>query len=145
MGLQTKILRRLPPGIRVYPLDAMLALLGLPSGISALVGLASSRALDELLPVASRALWAACLIIGSACWLWGVLGTRIVDGLMEMRRVPIMILGLYLLSSAALVYAVALLMLSGIQALLAAWSLLAFSAGLYLRRIDLAAQYRREG
>jgi hypothetical protein len=123
----------------------MLAGMAVPAGLANLAGLASSAALDQLLATAVRTLWAGCLIIGALAWLVGVLAVETRDGVLIFRRLSMMIFGMHLLSLAALVYAVALLVLNGWSAAMAAWPLLTFAAGLHIRRVDLAGTYRQEG
>jgi hypothetical protein len=123
----------------------MLAAMAIPAGIANAVGLASSVALDQMLATAARALWAACLIVGALAWLIGVLAVEARDGVLIFRRLSMMIFGMHLLSLAALVYAVALLVLNGWGAAMAAWPLLTFAAGLHIRRVDMSGTYRQEG
>lgn len=142
-NFQARMIRRLPPGIRAFPLDAMLAAMAIPAGLANALGLASSRAMDELLVTTAQGLWAVCLIVGAGAWLAGVLGVTTQEGVLVLRRLPLLIFGLYLLSLASMVYAVAVLVLNGWAGVLAAWPLLTFAAGLHIRRVDLAETYRR--
>lgn len=107
------LIRRLPAWVRTQPLDCMFAILGIPSGLVSLLGVARSRALDQLLPVWAVRLWAVCL------------------------------LGLQLLSVATLVYFVAIIVIGGWGGVLVAWPLLVVSAATWVRRADLVDRQRR--
>lgn len=103
--------------------------MGLPSGIAALLGPASSRALDTLLPPWARPLWAVCLIVGCVAWAAGITSVRQRGERLVITRLHVMVLGLRLLSLAALVYALAILIVSGWAGILAAFPLLSVSFG----------------
>ncbi|MDF5758628.1 hypothetical protein [Spongiactinospora sp. TRM90649] len=128
---------RLPVWIRAQPLDCMFALLGILPGVASLAGLATSRALETLLPWWAAQLWALILIVGCGCWLAGASSVRERDGHLVASRLPLFLLGLRLLSLACLVYAVAIVVISGWAGLLAAYPLLVGAAGLYIRRVGL--------
>ena len=142
-GLQARLIARLPPGIRAFPLDATLAAMALPAGLANALGLAQSAAMDQVMASTAQALWALCLLVGAGAWLAGVLGATSQEGVLVLRRLPSMIFGLYLLSLASLIYAIAVLVLNGTAGVLASWPLLTFAAGLHIRRVVLAETYRR--
>jgi hypothetical protein len=139
------LVRRLPIWVRTQPLDATLALFGIPPALAALLGQLRSAALAELLPWLAIRLWAVCLLIGCAAWLAGLMSMREENGQLLISRLPILILGLALVSVSAVVYGVAILIASGWAGALAAWPLLVAAAGTYLRRVDLSDRYRAGG
>lgn len=137
-GPLPRLVRRLPIWVQAQPLDCMFALLGILPGIASLAGLASSRALEVLLPWWAVRLWAVILIVGCGCWLAGASSVRERDGQLVATRLPVYLLGLYLLSLACLVYSVAIVAVSGWGGLLASYPLLVGAAGLYIRRVGLS-------
>ncbi|MEU8379789.1 hypothetical protein [Streptosporangium sp. NPDC048865] len=138
-----RLVRHLPLWVRRQPTDAFLTLLGLSSGIALLVGPATSRALETVLPAWGRLLWGLCQVLGCAAWLAGLISIREQeDGQLIITRLPMLILGLQLLAPAALVYGVSIILLSGWAGVLAAWLPLAAAAMTYLRRLDLVRQER---
>lgn len=124
-----RLVRHLPVWVQQEPLGVMCVLLGLPSGLAALIGPASSRALDTLLPFWARPLWAGCLVLGCLAWAAGITSVRQRGHQLVITRLPVMILGLQLISLAALVYGLAIIVLSGWAGLLAAFPLFAVSFG----------------
>lgn len=137
-GPLARLVHRLPVWVQAQPLDCMFALLGILPGLASLAGLASSRALDMLLPWWAARLWALILVVGCGCWLVGASSVRERDGLLVATRLPAYLLGLHLLSLACLVYGVAIIMVGGWGGLLAGYPLLVGAAGLYIRRVGLA-------
>lgn len=137
-----RLVKRLPAWVLLQPLDCMFAALGLPSGIISLLGVARSRALDQLLPWWATRLWAACLLVGCIAWLAGASSVRELDGQLVATRLPAYILGLHLLSLACAVYAVAIIVIGGWAGALAAYPLIVGAAGTYIRRVYLIDRYR---
>lgn len=138
MGLQGRIVRRLPIGIQAYPLDATFAFLGMLSGTLTLLGLTSSRALAETLPSWAVLLWAVMLIVGSVTWGVGILSARTNgNNAVVITRAPVMVFGLALVSTTAFVFAVGIITVAGLQGVLASVPLLAYSAGTYLHRLRI--------
>lgn len=137
-GPLVRLVRRLPIWVQAQPLDCMFAMLGILPGLASLAGLASSRALDLLLPWWAVRLWAAILLIGCACWLAGASSVKERDGQLVATRLPAFLLGLHLLSLACLVFGAAIIVIGGWGGLLAAYPLLVGAAGLYIRRVGLA-------
>lgn len=123
-----RMVARLPVWVQEQPLGVMSVLLGIPSGLAALVGPATSRALDTLLPPWARPIWAACLILGCIAWGVGITSIRQRGALLIITRLQALILGLRLISLAALVYALAIILISGWAGALAAYPLLVVSA-----------------
>lgn len=136
------LVRRLPAWVRAAPIEVMVAVFGIPSGLAAMLGPASSRALAELLPWWAGKLWAVCLVAGCIAWLAGLSSVREVDGRLTVGRLPIMLLGLRLLSMAAAVYGTAIIVISGREGLLAAWPLLVLALGTAVRCADLSNRAR---
>jgi len=144
MGVQDRIVRRLPIWIRTAPLDATFCVLGIPGATLAVVGVVQSRALSEFLPGWGRLVWSICLFFGCLLWLIGLSSIKENNGHMVVTRMPILIFGLYLSSLAALVYGVALIMIGGWSGVLPAWPVLVFAGGTWLRRVDLVSRFRDE-
>lgn len=137
-GPLRSLVRRLPIWVQAQPLDAMIALLGVLPGLASLAGLATSRALDVLLPWWAVRLWAVILLVGCGCWLAGASSVRERDGQLVATRLPAFLLGLRLLALACLVYGVAIIALGGWAGVLSAYPLLVGAAGLYIRRVGLS-------
>lgn len=135
------LIRHLPMWVRAAPIDAMVAVFGIPAGLSSLLGLAPSRALT-LLPWWAGKLWALCLILGCAAWLAGLASVREVDGRLAVGHLPVLLLGLRLLSMAALVYGATIIVTSGWAGVLAAWPLLVLALGTTVRCVDLTDRAR---
>lgn len=137
-GPLPRLVRRLPVWVQAQPLDCMFALLGILPGLASLAGVASSRALDVLLPWWAVRLWAVILLVGCVCWLAGASSVRERGGQLVASRLPAFLLGLHLLSLACLVYGVAIVVIGGWGGLLASYPLLTSAAGLYIRRVGLS-------
>lgn len=137
-GPLPRLVRRLPVWVQAQPLDCMFALLGILPGLASLAGVASSKALDALLPWWAVRLWAVILLVGCACWLAGASSVRERDGQLVATRLPAFLLGLHLLSLACFVYGTAIIVIGGWAGLLAAYPLLVGAAGLYIRRVGLS-------
>lgn len=144
MGWQGKIVAKLPVWIRTAPLDATFCTLGLPSSVVAVVGLIQSPALTEFLPGWGRLIWSMALFFGCLFWLIGLSSIKENNGHFVVTRMPIMIFGLYLASTSALVYGVTIILFAGTSGVLSAWPVLVFAAGTWLRKIDLASRFRQE-
>ncbi|MEV6987492.1 hypothetical protein AB0M95_40410 [Sphaerisporangium sp. NPDC051017] len=142
-GAGRRLVRRLPAWMRRQPIEVMVCLVGIPTGLLSLAGLATSRALDQVLPWWVTKLWALCLIAGCAAWLGGLTSAREVDGRMVLWRLPLLLLGLRLLSTAAAVYGVAIVVTAGWAGVLASWPLWVVALGTTVRRLDLADRVRR--
>lgn len=145
MGIQNRLTRRLPVWVRTAPLDATFCVLGIPSSALAVAGVVQSRTLVEFLPGWGRLLWSACLFFGCLFWFIGLTSIKENNGHMIVTRMPILIFGLYLTSLSALVYGVALILIGGWAGVLAAWPVLVFAGGTWLRRLDLVSRFREEG
>lgn len=145
MGFQNQLVRRLPVWVRTAPLDATFCVLGIPGAALAVAGVVQSQSLDQFLPGWGRLLWSICLFSGCVLWLAGLTSIKENNGHMTVTRMPILIFGLYLTSLAALVYGVALILIAGWSGVLAAWPVLVFAGGTWLRRLDLVSRFREEG
>jgi hypothetical protein len=141
MSLSGRIVRKLPKWVRVSPLDVMFVFLGLPSSLAAVVGVAQSNALD-VLPWWGPKLWAVALFIGCLAWLVGLTSVRETNGILILTRMPILLLGLHLVSITCLTYAAVLILFSGWTGVLAATAYLVISFGTWLRRVDYMARHR---
>lgn len=141
MGIQSRFLRSLPVGVRMYPLDLTFCLLGIPSGIFTLMGISQPRSLG-VLPTWAVYGWAAMLIVGCLAWAAGTLSTKKFGNDVVIVRVELMIFGLTLVSTTSFIYAVAMVAVIGITAIAAAVPLLAFAIGTYIRRVDLMGRMR---
>lgn len=144
MNLTGRVIAKLPVWVRTAPLDATFCVLGIPSSALTVLGFARSPTLVELLPNWGFLLWSACLFVGCSTWLAGLVSIKENNGHMIVTRMPVMIFGLYLVSLAATVFGLALVLIGGWNGVLAAWPVLVFAAGTYLRRVDLATRFRRE-
>lgn len=128
---------RLPVWVRTQPIDATFALLGIPSGLTLLVGPARSRALEAVLPHWATYLWAMSLVLGCLAWLAGLTSVRMRDGRLVITRLPVLLLGLQILSPAALVYGLTIILVGGWAGVLAAWPLFVVAAATFIRRVEL--------
>lgn len=138
-----KVIRRVPTWVRLAPLDAMCAVWGSASSVSILLRVNASHAL-MFMPPWGRVLWAIALLVGCVCWLVGLSSTKLVDGHWTLTRVPALIFGLYLVSLAALLYGVIVLVVAGWGGVLPAASFLAIAGGTWLRRVDFSTRHRGE-
>ncbi|GII87690.1 hypothetical protein Ssi03_56800 [Sphaerisporangium siamense] len=139
------LVTRLPAWVRTQPLDAMFAVLGIPSAVATLTGVATSHALETLLPWWANRLWALCLLAGCIAWLAGLSGVRELEGRLVVTRLPVLLLGLQLLSMTCLVYAVAIVAVAGWDGVLAAYPLLVGTLATYIRRADLLCRRGGDG
>ncbi|MFI9552657.1 hypothetical protein [Nonomuraea endophytica] len=137
MSLQQRLVGRLPAWVRTQPIDAMFALFGLPSGLTLLAGQARSRALETVLPLWANYLWGVCLVLGCAAYLIGLTSGRFRDGRLVITRIAALVFALQVLSPAALVYGLTILLVSGWGGLLAAWFPLVAAAATWIRRVEL--------
>lgn len=144
MSLTGRMIGKLPVWARTAPLDATFCVLGIPSSALTVLGFARSPTLIELLPDWGLLLWSVCLFVGCMAWLAGLTSIKENNGHMIVTRMPVMIFGLYLVSLAAVVFGLALVLIGGWNGVLAAWPVLVFAAGTYLRRVDLASRFRRD-
>jgi hypothetical protein len=139
VGFQQRIIRKLPRGIRHFPLDSTFVFMGVPSAVLSLLGVSRSASLANILPVWAHYMWSATLLIGCVSWGIAVLSTELTeDRYVVIRRVPLMILGLSLVSVDAFVFGLCLIVLGGWSGANAAVFLFAVSAGTYLRRVNLS-------
>lgn len=147
MGIQARLVSRLPRGVQHYPLDFAFVLLGVPSAALTMTGLSTSASLDAILPRWGQVVWSLILLVGGICWGIGVLSTSLdSDGhTVVIRRVPTMVFGLSLVSVAALVYAITIILYGGWSGLLASVPLFAVSFGTYIRRVRLITKPDDEG
>lgn len=142
MGIQARLVRKLPAGIRAYPLDVTFCLLGLPSGVFHALGLARSSTL-AIMPSLAVTAWGLMLAIGCSTWLLGTLTTREDrPGTFVITRIAPMIFGLSLVSGTALVYGTALIILNGWKAVIVALPLLTFAIGTHIRRLEITGRLR---
>lgn len=144
MKWQGRIVSRLPVWVRTAPLDATFCLLGIPASVTAVVGLVQSVALTEFLPGWGRLVWSVALFFGCLFWLVGLSSIKENNGHFVVTRMPIMLFGLYLTSTSALVYAISIVLFAGSAGVLSAWPVLVFAAGTWLRKVDLATRFRQE-
>lgn len=142
MGISGRIVRRLPRWVRVSPLDVMFVILGLPSSLAAILGLARSNALADVLPWWGVRLWSAALFVGCVAWLVGLTSIQENNGVLVLTRMPTLLLGLHLVSISTATYAVVLILISGWTGLLAAMAYLVVAGGTWLRRVDFTSRYR---
>lgn len=133
--LPAKIVRKLPVGIQTYPMDAVFCLLGTISGVGTIGRVITSQALTAALPPWALTIWAVLLTIGSIAWGIGILSIHHNgQGEMIITKVPIMILGLGLISVVTLVYGIAVISRGGTAGLIASFAYFAISGGTYVRR-----------
>ncbi len=133
----TGLVARLPAWLRTQPMDVLVAVLCLQSGAATALGAGSGPL--ELLPRWAAWLWVACLLAGAVCWLAGLSSVREDAGRLVASRLPVLRLGLWLLSTATAVYGVALALVGGWPGA-AAGTWLLFAAGLFaVRRAGLDA------
>jgi CHASE2 domain-containing sensor protein len=121
-------------------MDIMFVMLGIPTGIFLLTNIAYSRPL-QILPKWSEFLWAVMLLVGCTAWLIGIVTTvQNENNEIIIRQAPIMIFGLRLVGTAALVYGLALIVIGGWSGFIAAISYLTVAGGTYVRSVDLIAR-----
>lgn len=144
MSLSGRVVRRLPVWVRVSPLDAMFSLLGMLAGASNLVGLSQARSINTVLPWWGQLIWAIALMLGCLFWMIGLTSVREENGGYVIRRMPVFIFGLQLVSHAALVYAAVIVLFSGWGGVVASLSFLAVAMGTWLRWVDLRDRFRGE-
>lgn len=123
------ILRHTPPVLFEYPFELFLSVLCLLSGLPMLLGLATPRSIEALLPWPVVRMWALALIVGSVSTSYGLL---------RASRVPAFT-GLRLLGDASLIYAVAILIVAGWRGLLASMLTLAFATACLARAFHLSS------
>lgn len=147
MGLQTRWYRKLPVGLRLYPLDVTFAVFGIPTSVLSLIGLSEPSSIAELLPTGVNKAWSAVLLVGCMSWLIGVMSAQELEDkrLVIIHRVPVTVFGLWLVSSASFVYGCALLVVAGWVGLTAATSMFVICIGTMLRRINLMDRNSESG
>lgn len=139
MGFQQRIIRSLPRGIQHFPLDSTFVVLGIPSAVLSLLGISTSASLSSFLPTWAHYVWSSAMLVGCLSWGMAVLSTELTEErYVVIRRVPLMILGLSLVSVTSFVYGLALIAFGGWSGLNASFAFLAVSAGTYLRRVNLS-------
>lgn len=132
---QLRVVNALPVGFQTYPMDAVFAILGTLSGAGTFARLLSSQALEAALPPWALYVWSGLLFVGSVSWLIGILSTRRNGhGEVIIDRVPILVLGLGLISVVTLVYGIAVISRGGLSGVLAAVAYFAVAGGTYVRR-----------
>lgn len=142
MGIQMRLVRKLPAWIRLAPLDVMFAVMGLASSIGLLLGPAQPGSLHNVLPRWGPILWGVCLLVGCLAWMIGLTSIQRKGGAVVVSRMAYLIFGLYLVSLAALVYGLVVILFSGWSGVIAGALFMAVAGGTYLRRIDFADQLR---
>jgi len=117
-----------PLGVPRHPLAVFLLLLAVTSGLSQLLGIIVAKTPNTVLPTPIDASWAALLFFGAGCSLFGMFwqGDDIRTGL-TLKRV-----GMFMLGSAALIYAVLLVAVFQVGGLLNAGIILGFGAACFL-------------
>lgn len=142
MGIQARIVHRLPDWIRRSPLDVMFSFMGLVSSMLSLIGIGKPGSLSQVLPWWGPLLWSLCLLVGSAAWMAGVASIKESEGVLILVRMPVFIFGLYLVSLAAFAYGLVLIVFAGWSGVVASVLFFAVAGGTYLRRIDVASKFR---
>lgn len=132
-----RLVARLPVWVQAYPLDLLMIVLCLQSGLVSLLGWGPSRPLEAAMPWWAPRVWAVCLLAGSVCWLAGLTGIRQRDGQLVARRLPVLLLGLRLLALVMPVYFAAVVLVGGVDALMAGWILLGAAFLIYVRLAGL--------
>jgi hypothetical protein len=143
--IQERILERLPAGVRAHPLETSLTILGVPAGITLLLRVANSNALN-VLPGPVLTVWSLVWTVGCVSWFIGLVfsdkketGSGIV-----VKHVPALLMGLWFVSVTSLVYGVAVLVSAGWNGVLASVTPLCIAGGTYIRRIDLQRRIKDE-
>lgn len=142
MGIQMRLVRKLPAWVRLAPLDVMFSFMGLVSSITLLLGPARTGSINSILPRWGSLLWGVCLLVGCLAWLIGLTSIQDKGSAMVVSRMPYLIFGLYLVSMAASVYGLVVIMFAGWNGVVAGTSFMAVAGGTYLRRIGFADQLR---
>lgn len=144
MALQSRMISKLPAGIRIHPIEGVFATLGLITATLAIVGGVSSAVLARF-PWWGVVLWTSSLFIGCGAWLLGLLSTSVEKfDTVAIRKVPIYTFGLTLVSGSALVYGIAIVILVGWDAGLSALTWFMLSIGTYVRRTYLVSSVKGE-
>lgn len=133
--IPARIVRNLPIGIQTYPMDAVFCVLGTISGVATIARLFTSQALSAALPPWALYIWAGLLVVGSIAWGIGIMSVHHNGrGEVIITKVPVMILGLGLISVVTLVYGIAVISRGGTAGLIASFAYFAVSGGTYVRR-----------
>lgn len=138
MGVQIRLFRRLPVGIRNFPLDVTFSLLLLPTSFLSLLGLTEPRTIAKLLPDGVNKAWSLVLLVGCISWLIGVLSAYEIEGehYVVIPKVPVTVFGLWLVSVSSFVYGCSLIVVAGWVGLVSAMTMFVFAVGTTLRRIS---------
>jgi hypothetical protein len=132
-----RLVARLPVWVRTQPMDLLIVALCLQTGLVNLFGWGPTRPLEAAMPWWATRLWAVCLLAGSGCWLAGLTGIHERDGMLVATRLPVLLLGLRLLSLIMPVYFAAVAAIGGWQTLLPTWVLLLAAALIFVRYAEL--------
>jgi hypothetical protein len=145
VGLQERMLERLPVGIRIHPLETSICVMGVPAGISIGLRFSNSRALD-VLPEPILTAWAVIWTIGCIAWFVGLVlsDEKEYNGGLVIRHVPALLLGLWFVFVTSLIYGIAVLVVGGLSGLFAAVAPLCIAGGTYIRRVDLQRRIKGE-
>lgn len=142
MRLSSRIVQRLPKWVRLSPLDVMFVCMGLPSSFAAVVGLARSNAMAEILPWWGPRLWSTALFVGCVAWLVGLTSIKESGDTLIITRMPFLLLGLHLVSITCATYAAVVILFAGWVGLLPVTTYLVVAFGTWLRRVDFESRYR---
>lgn len=142
MNISGRIVRRLPAWVRLTPMDVMFAVMGLMSSVGSLLGITEPSSITRVLPEWGAVLWSVCLLVGCMAWLAGLTSVKENNGSFVLRRMPALLLGLYLVSLAAFAYGVVIMIFAGLAGVFPGLTLLAVAGGTYLRRVDFASRFR---
>jgi hypothetical protein len=139
--LRLWLIDHLPAGLLFQPAEALLAFIGIVSGLRFVTTGADSASIQALLPPPVVTVWGVLLFVGSAALMSGLLSFRRVEGgRFIIARVPAYRLGLRLLGLSAAVFGGAVLAYAQTAGLLAAMFPLAFSAMCALRLLSLGGR-----
>lgn len=135
------LMDHLPAGLITHPAEWFVAFLCALGGIPAILGIVKSQSLESLLPLAVYRVWGTCLLIGGVAVMIGLASIRHTpSGHHVVTKLPIYRLGLRLLLVATLCYAAALLVVSGLNAVLACVTLAAFGGMCAIRLLSLGGR-----
>lgn len=139
-NLRDRLVARLPAGLRYLTAEWLLALLCAVSGLLFLFAGIDSNSLINVLPAPLYTLWGVMLVVGAFALGGGLTSVTEVKGRYVITRVPIYKLGLRLLGSANLVYALSLALISGTEATVALIGPVAFAAMCGIRLLTVGAK-----
>lgn len=129
----------LPTGLLARPGEWFLSVLCFLSGLTILTGAAEPTSVAVLLPSAIYYAWGACLVIGGASLTCGLSSYRRSPGGWIVTRVPCYRLGLRLLGLSSGLYALSVLWVAQLTAVIAAAVTLAFSGMCGVRLLTLGS------